>query len=298
MKIDLAARLETPIEEINAQNFMCLLVEMIEQENTSRHVSDKEITAFYTAVNAAAVCEDHGFPHNLNVFNRALECLEKCPNLSRLMQSRDNREKTTYELAWASTLHDFYRFLGADFASHQRLGAELAKRLFKKRHPIEADNIFSMLVCHDYLCPLVNGQLPLPSVFLGNPLPEIFRLADKTSVSPAEEIHRYYLTGKRLNAVFYNPQITFDQRIDFKWSLKQNEHLAFFLVFFAIQPTDFFFTETSELYRQWAQGKQEAAYKIIELGSQEGLGRDDLLAIKEIISRFHHEVLQIASPFD
>lgn len=291
----------TPIDGITAENLMALFIETIEAENVPRSDRDQEIMKLYTAISGAAYCDDHGFPHSLKVFNRSLQCLDGCPNLVRLMYHNNTREKTVCELTWASILHDLYRFMGCDLDSHQAIGALTARRLFKKKHPKEAENIHNMLVQHDYLCPLVDGR-PLPPVLLDNPIAEIFRLADKTSVSPEEEINRYYLTGKRLTkeqsvGTFYNPDITFEERIDFKNSLQKKEFLPFFLALFAIQPADFFFAETAELYRRWALGKSKAARRIIELGHQEGLDRRSLDQIMVTIARFHNETLRIVSPF-
>lgn len=284
------------IEDITMAGFMALLIKAIENKDYTKAEKDTEIENFYSALVEFETNTDHGLAHSHLVFDRSLEVIDGCPNIARIMSfSGLENQQITALLSWASLLHDFGRFLGYDLIEHQKFGAELAKQIFAGQ--AEVTLLMEMLANHDYICPLVDGQaLPLPLLF--NPLAEIFRLADKTSLAPAEEIERYYLTGKRLGGVFYNPALTLDQRADFSFSLQQKEFLSYFLVLFAIQPTDFFLSETAELYRRWAEGKKDAVHKINLLALAEKLTPDQFVEIEKIIDDFNHRILKIKSPTD
>lgn len=215
---------------------------------------------------------DHGIIHSRQVMNRAKEILKACPKLSRFCRLHGTDIVDLLALfTWASILHDIGRFIDKDLGwKHQVFGADLAYHCFRTEINEEiAALLHGMIKHHDYICGFVDGE-PLPDEFLEHPWSEVFRLADKTSLSPVDEIVRWYETGKQTDAPFFDCTIPIDKRFAFQQDW-QWDHFQYFLLFFSLQPKDWFFGETRDLYRKWAEGKLDVMAKIIELAQQEGI---------------------------
>jgi hypothetical protein len=235
---------------------------------------------------------DHGLQHSQNVRERALAVLQSCPDMLRLCRMIGiGQIEANALINWASILHDFARFTIYDsLAVHQTAGANLARYCFRGEtsdHVIAT--LFNMLVRHDYISELTDGQ-PLPELFINNPLAEIFRLADKTSITPVAEIERYHATGKRYPNPFFNPELTDEERFSFAGDRSNWDDFQYFLLFFAIQPSNWFFGETRDLYREWQEkcegGKSKACARLIELAAAEELTKEQNLQIYVILDRF------------
>lgn len=262
---------------------------------------DFEIEPLRAAVHEFWRNGDHGLEHSRQVLDRALLIKRSCPNLLRHCNTHGiNPNDAADLLKWAAILHDFTRFAGyPTLAQHQRAGSNLAYYCFKDEiFSHLATALFHMLAHHDYFCEFVNGE-HLPRTFIDCPLAEIFRLADKTSCAPAEEITRYHKTGTRVNAAkplnesavpFFDQNLTFEQRFDHFGNHADWDFLNYFLLLFAIQPQDWFYGETRDLYREWQDktggGKSMTCAKILELAAAEGLDGEEIFKLSTVLDAF------------
>lgn len=231
---------------------------LLEMSPNEYEINKQTIRDFFT-------CKDHGFAHSLAVWKRCLAIIEASPNLWHLAS---NGKNALLSLMWACVFHDFSRFIeNVDFQLHEAISAALVQDIIPNYPGISLMRRF--IAYHDYFCPLIDGR-PMPTEIM-IPIGEIFRLADKTSNSPAEEIQRYYETGKRHGTPFFNYALPEKIRFDFVKNHAHRDMLTWFLILFAIQPSDFLYRETSQCYAIWAEGKREAFFKIGDLCRQEGL---------------------------
>lgn len=237
---------------------------------------------------------DHGIIHSRQVRKRVTEIIASCPDLIRYLSHHWIDQKDIEALFnWTSILHDIGRFIDASSGlNHQSLGADLASNCFINEVDINEEMsalLHIMINHHDYICEFIDGN-PLPIHFMEFPLAEIFRLADTTSLSPGNEIVRWYDTGRQAGTVFFNPDLTPEQRFDFQASYDNWDQIQYFFLFFAIQPKDWFFGETRDLYRQWSMktegGKTQALRKIIELAANEKCNTEKIAAIRDIFDQF------------
>lgn len=210
---------------------------------------------------------EHGVKHSQGVWSRCRQIIANAPNVWRLALSKLPEADNWEILFWSSVMHDFSRFLEIDFAYHEKTSADLSSQIFAGRGREFAGILWRVIAWHDYFCPLANGR-PLP-VEIMHPLAEIFRLADKTSVSPEQEVMRYYETGKKTGTPFFNPDLPDSARYDFVHNQKQRDQLTWLLLIFTMQPTDFIYKETSWLYQRWLRGKATAMAKVRELAAKE-----------------------------
>ena len=281
------------IEELTEHELLYRLLIGLENMPGTREEIDQEIAKLPQEVFDFWRNEDHGLAHSKQVLERALVILRACPNMLRACYLKGvDPIDIGGLLTWASILHDFARFTSnSSLAEHQLAGANLARGCFRgEMSESVCDALYGMIRHHDYICEFVDGK-QLPSVFIENPLAEIFRLADKTSLPPVEEILRYYATGKRLNAsTFFDADLPLETRFDFESDKSAWDFVNYFLLFFAIQPSDWFFGETRALYRQWqektAGGKSRAAAKIIQLAADEGLDIAQIVKLTDVMDKF------------
>jgi len=217
---------------------------------------------------------DHGLSHSQAVWNRCQEIISQSSLLWKVAVEQANRvgrdgNQARQALLLASIFHDLGRFLGFSFSTHEIIGAKLAAAI----NPDDtgfANVLYNLIIHHDYVCPIINGyDFPFEAV---SPLAEIFRLADKTSNSPSEEIRRYYEVGRRLapDKPLFKPDIPAEVRFDFTNSSPAGKDmLTWFLLLFALQSTDFLYGDTRDAYAYWARGKKEALEVIGDLCRQE-----------------------------
>ncbi|MFA6526056.1 MAG: hypothetical protein WCT26_01410 [Candidatus Buchananbacteria bacterium] len=297
------------IYDITERSFMHRLLIGIENSDLPDEEKEREIQRLPQTVWEFWRNDDHGLAHSIKVYERCLEISSACLNIFRGFHGRynlDNDQNAHMSIrmhysaedlngffVWSALLHDFYRFLPPhdSFKEHQVKGAHLAGFCFKEDGPHECQEIlYDMLARHDYICEIVNKER-LPHEFLRNPLAEIFRLADKTSLSPVDEISRYYATGKRLNdRKFFDPELTMEARLNFSNDYSGWDFLNHFLLFFSIQPSDWFYGETREQYRKWQEetegGKSRALAKIFDMAREEGCSTEDIYQIREVFRSF------------
>lgn len=296
-----AAAFITPFNRLTEQGLFSRLAIGRNRLMQERIDLDFEIEPLRAAVHEFWRNTDHGLEHSRQVFDRALLIIRSCPNLLRHCNMHGISLNDTVDLLkWAAILHDFTRFAGyPTLAQHQRAGSNLAYYCFKDEifdHLGTA--LFNMLVHHDYICEFVNGE-QLPKAFIDCPLAEIFRLADKTSLPPAKELIRYHKTGTRVNAArppnetavsFFDPNLTFEQRFNHFDNHAGWDFLNYFLLLFAIQPSDWFYGETRDLYREWQEktggGKSTACAKILELAAAEGLDGEKIFKLSTVLDAF------------
>lgn len=260
--------------------FRCQLLELDDVEQLTKDLLISTLTANKEFLKEHGVEEiirltalyfensDHGFEHSKQVWQRCQEIIKRSVDLWRLAQ---NTVSPNYKLdcrkvlMWAAVFHDFSRFYKVSPRQHEAESAKLAFQIFNGS-PLA--KILNDAICrHDYFCELIDGE-PLPFILM-NPLAEIFRLADKTSISPQEEIARYYQTGKQYGTPFLKPKLTYEVRFNLTHNQNERDMITWFLLIFALQASDFVFRETAAIYNEWAKGKPNALDKIIELAKQE-----------------------------
>lgn len=251
--------------------------------------------------------QEHGYFHSNKVASRIEYLLEYCPNLNRdLRLCNLTPVEVNCVLAWACIFHDLGYFFGYNFVDHQSFGGLLFRYCFIVE--VCDDDLLeymeTSISCHDYFCPLVN-RTAMPDVFMENSMAEIFRLADKTTGTPAQEIERYYLTGKTYGRRYFNPDIPLARRFDLNCELSDIDQITAFLYHFAITPTDFFYVETAWLYASWQdsntkrnKGKRGSYLAIKRLTLDvEHLGIDTWKEI-EVIYRKFFDNYRIPHPLD
>ncbi|NCN07738.1 HD domain-containing protein [Candidatus Falkowbacteria bacterium] len=236
---------------------------------------------------------DHGFSHSQAVWQRCQTIITQSPSLWPVAKMQmpvdtntDNQARKVLMLA--SVFHDMGRFLGASFEDHEEVGADLTRKIVGGtclEYPL-----YYAILYHDYFCELVDGRcMPSPVIF---PISEIFRLADKTSISPSDEIKRYYQTGKRLlpGMPIFDPTISDEVRFNFANKTKNKDELTWFLSLFALQSTDFIYGDTRDAYAYWARGKYQALEMVGDLCLEEeyinGQTPVDPEEAKQVIIRF------------
>ncbi|HLD28670.1 MAG TPA: hypothetical protein VJB67_03575 [Patescibacteria group bacterium] len=242
--------------------------------------------------------DDHGYAHSVRVWRRCQELITECPLLWRMIRKSEDQlhlnmvSDRNYRLVliWASVLHDFSRFIaGTTFDNHQYRSAVVSSRLFTNQRYV--GELINLIEHHDYFCEIMDGLMPIKAM---TPLAELFRLADKTSVSPAEEILRYHQTGNRRQTPFFDPTLSDQFRFNLYLAARnlQTDQITWFLMLFVLQSTDFIYRETADQYARWARGKKLALAQIAELCLQH---RVDYEQVFGIIVRFmaHHKLMGI-----
>lgn len=228
--------------------------------------------------------DDLGYAHSCAVYNRLKEIAEQSPRMIRLMtdQEKLSDRQAGCLFTWAAMFHDLMRFFGFGTPDHEVPAAKLARAAFSGE-PDLCDLLAKAVICHEYLCPIADGK-ELPILFQKSPLAEMFRLADKTSLSPAEEIDRWYRYGRRYGQKFFNPNLSDEVRFDLLHNYEQCDQLSILLVFFAVQPSDFYAYEVAEIYRQWARGKTDALRRIMAIARKE---KTSERAVVGVVRRFY-----------
>ncbi len=245
-------------------------------------------------IKAYAESSDHGVEHSQVVWRASLWIFRQAPQATAAVNELIDGFSLQKLLAYPAIFHDLARFLNLNSREHQEhesLGAKLAFNVLRARGVREevANMVWCAVVNHDYFSPTVDGR-PVPVALL-NPFADAFRLADKTSLTPAGEIKRYYLTGVRYGTPFFNPDLTDEQRFDFPHNLAQRDMITWFLLVFALKPEDFLFTETREIYRFWSKRKDEAEQAILKLAKEQARCQPACLSrIENIIRTFRARV--------
>jgi len=227
---------------------------------------------------------DHGYAHSINVYERSKEII----GLIREEDTGFKINKTEYIniQKWAAIFHDISRFYGVSGTKHERVSKEIASNIFYQNAVKEDCYIKSMiLLCieeHDWFnLHISNG---IKEVLKRNPIVDIFRLADKTSVPPKEELMRYYETGKRYKTPFFNPELSISDRFDFKNNCKKRDIVTHFLLFFTFNEDCLFFSTTIKLYKKWAKDKEDLKLYITDdLCKDEQLPEEQIEMIRKIL---------------
>ncbi|MFA6228398.1 MAG: HD domain-containing protein [Patescibacteria group bacterium] len=287
--------------DLNEHNLMHRILLGLENITTVEKYKLQFIDSLPSTVNDFWHNSHHGLRHSFLVHNRALELLEQFPLLKRHCLDmifdetpEKSEEKIKALLTWAAILHDFGRCLGFSFGEHQEFGANLARCCFMDDEDEEvvamSQRLYNLIANHDYLRPEIDGK-KFPDIFFIEPLAEILRLADKISIAPAEEMLRYYQTGRQVKTAFYNPAITDDVRFDFARQGGERDMVGYAFNLFLLQPQDFFYRETAEAYAQWSRGKLEAFQELIrQAREEENLSPQKILEIHAIIKRGHERL--------
>ena len=143
-----------------------------------------------------------------------------------------------------------------------------------------------MVEHHDFFCAMVDG-CPMPPILRTFPLAEVLRLADRTSITPEEEINRWWLYGRKAGTPLLDLSLKDEVRFTFDRKKARVDQVTFFLMLFAIQRRDFFFEENGESFAQWAEGRGLAWARIEEIFAEENCSAKELQAMNNIVSEFH-----------
>jgi len=245
-----------------------------------------------TAVGEFYANEDNGYAHSLAVYNRLKEIAKQSPKMMQLVigphryvNEPDERvflQRVERVFTWAAMLHDLMRFFGFGTPDHEIPAVKLARAAFGQEVELP-DWLANAMIRHDYFCPIADGE-EVPMLFLESSLAEMFRLADKTSLPPADEVDRWRKYGRRYGTKFYNRDLPDDVRFDLPHNYEQRDQVTYLLMLFAVQPSDFYAHEAAEIYRRWALGKAEALRRIMAIAREERVSER---AVMDIIQRFH-----------
>lgn len=261
-----------------------------------------------SSVRAFFESEDHGLAHSKKVFARAMEICQapECSDMVNLLKkiSEATDEDIRRLLSWASILHDIGRLInGSSFGNHEQFGAYFAKACFPEISDFHRNSLFAMIANHDYI--IVSPKAPIPKIVLAhlkNILTDIFRLADKTSLSATEEINRYFKAGQRIwkeefNKNLFNPAITLKERLAWMENCDQSDHWdqwQFNSIFFMIDDHSWMYQPSRLLYRRWADdttnGKAAARKNMFQFLAEAGI--DPTLPEQALDSLLSHYGIQ------
>lgn len=228
---------------------------------------------------------DHGQAHGRNVALRALYYLAKSPNMSDCHDRHFGGGALQNNIVTAASIfHDFGRSMGFSTADHEEPSAWIAFHAYDGLPVIVREQIFNCIRRHDYFCPIVDGT-PMPDVF-DNPLAEIVRLADKTSVAPDLEVRRWWDCGKEYGTNFFDRSISDDVRFDLQHNYPKRDQLTYLLMIFALQPRDFLYAEAAEHYRCWAKRKDDAVREIFLILRELSCVAMDVALVRDVLRRF------------
>ncbi len=223
---------------------------------------------------------DHGFAHSVNVYNRAKKIAEDIAMHDQMFN--DIKDETIHILKWSAIFHDISRFYGKN-KNRGFISKALVEDVFFYKNDPAKTAIFLCIERHDWFNTRIDGELP--DKFKRNPIVDIFRLADKTSISPLDELKRYYKTGKKYNTIFFNPNIPISRRFEFKDNLKERDMITFFLLIFIMNENSFFFNATRRIYMEWAINKEDLKkYIVKDLCVAENIPLNQIRMINEILN--------------
>jgi len=254
-----------------------------EKENLKDYTGDfvKDTT---NAIDEFFTNSDHGYTHSINVYKRSREIIYSI----REEDHKSKIDKTEYIniQKWAAIFHDISRFYGASGIEHKRISKEIANNVFYQNNIGEDGFIKSMvLLCiekHDWFN--LNISNGVEKEVRMNHVIDIFRLADRTSLSPKEELERYYETGKRYKTPFFNPELSMHDRFDFKNNYKKRDIITHFLLIFIFNEDYLFFSTTIRLYNEWAEDKEELKLYITDIiCKDEQLPEEQIEMIRKIL---------------
>jgi hypothetical protein len=239
--------------------------------------------------------KDHGFPHSVLVRERCCQLWSSCHNIrqcfletqSEQWHKANNSDQLVNALFSIEALcHDYGRFCGCHFSGHEHFGAVLATLVCGMMGLYqEGGQVWAALEFHDYMGRIASGEHSSLFTIASFPLAELFRLADKTSVTPAEEVERYWQTARRYKMPLFDPTITDEVRFDLARNANQRtDSLTWMLLLFAQQPSDFLFRETAAAFDRW-RDKKALLDKMMEIAAIEGYSEDVIFAA---IRRFHN----------
>lgn len=291
------AGFHTRIKDLTQASLMNRLLDGLESFAAAKEYREQFINVLPSVIENYWTGNHHGLPHSNDVLNRLGELVLEAPMMMDFYLKNisgvsliDKEQKIEAALKWAAIGHDLGRLFGFSFEEHEEFGAVLIRSCFEGDNNPEvaelAPLLYNLIVCHDYLTPEISGY-GLPQVFFDEPLAELFRLADKTSRSPAAEMRRYYDTGKCWDTPFYDPGLTDEIRFDYRANEDRRDMICYALILFAIQPSHFLYQETATAYEKWARGKAYALKELIRQARQENLSAQEILDIHGIIERFH-----------
>lgn len=253
---------------------------------------------------------DHGAEHTYNVFKKALEIAELVEKESDI-----SIDKTLLYIM--SAMHDSWRFRLSMHkeddtpAQHQakeqkRKKAEReharygvaqvklwVKKLKEKKIELsleEQQKIEEYILNHDFFNERLDGDKYYePKSIEG----QITRLSDRISVPIEQEIQRYWETGKRLGTVYFNKNITRQERIDFSFSnmgayIKSGkfDEFTFFLSLLSQKDSDFSHPVLAKIYQKWSKNKHQGIASILQIAKDEWYSDEDIDEMKKLIDNY------------
>jgi hypothetical protein len=234
--------------------------------------------------------KDHGLEHEYNVYCRAREIGDE----REIINEKKIRKYLFYPMAM---FHDLARNISYPEHDMQKqrkekrndnlhelywakLFSSISHRFWKQLSEDDRNAIIDYLCNHDYMTPKLNGKkFHEPMSIEG----QITRLADRTSVSPVQEVERYWITGKRLWTPLYLPEITEQQRKEFSfekiWEYSKNkliDQCMFFACIFAVQPDHFSDETLQQIYANRLPERGYAIQRVREIAQSEWWSKQDI----------------------
>lgn len=254
--------------------------------------------------------DDHGAEHVYNVYQKALDIADAVELKTKTKVRRD----VLYVMI---ALHDSGRFhmpkpdesdspkqaaikqkkAAVADSRHALYGmAQLRFALSKLASkgitidPQVIQDINNYIYNHDYMTPMLNGDRYTEPYSIEG---QIARLADRISTDAVAEMERYWKTGKRLGTNFFNPEISFQQRRDFRFSQAGSyikagklDQFMFFATLLAVKASDFTHPVLQEIYQGRAPQKRAAAEHIFTMAEQEGIDPAIIAQMREVVKEY------------
>jgi len=229
----------------------------------------------------------YGYNHGLAVSKRALELVFYSPGIKEFCQDVYHFTDAQMQslLTWAAVFHDMGKFAGHP-RHHEEPGSNIISFAFQQLGPEVSKALQQMVEHHDFFCAIVDG-CSMPPILRTFPLAEVLRLADRTSITPEEEVNRWWLYGRKAGTPLLDGSLPNEVRFTFDRKKARVDQLTFFLMLFAIQRRDFFFTDNAESFSQWAKGRGSALSRIADIFAEEGCSAKELQAMYRIVHEFH-----------
>lgn len=221
---------------------------------------------------------EYGLAHSYEVWRKALEIFTKLPQ-----QDKDSVNLEIIELI--AVFHDIGKFFQSlHTLENINISEEIFrqygvnKKLSKEKLEVVIDGIRGSDFYNKRLDPSSNPPTTLEG--------EIVRAADKMLQNIVKKVDRYwYEYGEKRGAIFFDPNISFEERARFSFDNFLGDQLNVILSLIGLRPEDFSHPVIQEEYRRWSiENKEKVITRILELADEIGESKDNIEKIRQIIN--------------
>ncbi len=230
--------------------------------------------------------KDHGLAHAGDVWILAAQFA------SLIGEELGNfpKSKIDFLIEEACVFHDAGRFF-IPRKNHPRY-KEMRESAIKLHHVVGVDLAINLgcrslivanaIRCHDFFNKGITPNMKPPDYLIG----EVIRAADKMTLSPCEEVDRYWAIGKRVGTPFFLPDISLEERTS-PYLFNAKDQLNYFLAMLLLSPEDFCHPVLQKAYKSWEKGKGEAMKRILVIAREDvGLKGKAFQALSHVIDEW------------